>query len=95
MENDIYQLHMMVSGRVQGVGFRYYTQDIARKLKIPGWVRNTPDRKVEILSFGSRDKLEEFLRLIEKGPALSLVKDIQSEWNQVSNIAFSDFGIKY
>ena len=52
---------MIVSGRVQGVGFRYYVEDIALGMNISGWVRNLSDGTVEIDAEGEEDKLKKFL----------------------------------
>ncbi|HOJ96425.1 MAG TPA: acylphosphatase [Methanospirillum sp.] len=55
---------MIVSGTVQGVGFRYYVQDIAKEMGITGWVRNLPDGTVEIDAEGKPDILDVFIRKI-------------------------------
>jgi len=55
------QLHVYFSGRVQGVGFRATTQEIARRLKINGWVRNRRDGRVEIAAVGDEALLMKFL----------------------------------
>jgi acylphosphatase len=58
----------VVVGRVQGVGFRYFTEAAARREGILGWVRNTPDGGVEILAEGESDALERFERGLYHGP---------------------------
>lgn len=67
----------MLSGRVQGVGFRYFTESRAHKYNIKGYVCNTPDYKVEILGQGEEEELEQFIQEIKKGPAYSVVTDVQ------------------
>ena len=59
----------LISGRVQGVGFRYFTQRVADQYGIAGWVRNTPDGRVEIEAEGSADALRQFESQIADGPA--------------------------
>lgn len=56
------QAHIFYSGMVQGIGFRYTTHRIAVALGLKGWVRNLPDGRVEILTEGRKDKIEEFMK---------------------------------
>ena len=51
------RVSVIVSGRVQGVGFRYFVEDIAADMKITGWVRNLPDGTVEIDAEGEEDEI--------------------------------------
>lgn len=59
---------LIVNGRVQGVGFRYGTNQIANRLEITGSVRNLPDGTVEIIAEGAADILDSFIELIKQGP---------------------------
>ena len=61
-------LHIIVSGRVQGVGFRYHTESVARRYKVSGWVRNLATGDVEILARIPEGRKTQFLEEIEKGP---------------------------
>jgi acylphosphatase len=63
-----------VHGRVQGVGFRYFVQDIGNRLGVVGNVRNRPDSTVEIVVQGSEKKIADFIKQVEKGPALARVQ---------------------
>ena len=58
----------LVTGRVQGVGFRYFTQRAAARGGIRGWVRNNPDGSVEIAAEGDAAAVEHFERDIREGP---------------------------
>lgn len=69
-------IHLMVSGRVQGVGFRYATQATGQRLSLKGWVRNTEDGRVEIFAEGSSANLESFLEWCHQGPRLAKVSDV-------------------
>ena len=70
-------LHIVVEGRVQGVGFRFYTEAAARRLGAAGWVRNMPGGAVEIMArVAARDK-GRFLAEIEKGPPFSAVARVR------------------
>ena len=60
---------LVVSGRVQGVGFRYFTEDHARREGLNGHVRNLPDGRVEIVAEGDHEAVERFERAIRRGPA--------------------------
>ena len=56
---------VFVQGRVQGVGFRYWTVQLAREFNITGWVRNCPDYSVEIFAEGAEAALSEFLNAVQ------------------------------
>ncbi len=62
-----------VHGRVQGVGFRYFTLQVAREHSIKGWVRNTKDNTVVIHCEGNRENIEAFTKKLNIGPQLSNV----------------------
>ncbi|MGI9044758.1 MAG: acylphosphatase [Gemmatimonadaceae bacterium] len=68
--------HFKVVGRVQGVGFRWFTRVVARRLQIAGWVRNLPDGSVEVAASGREENLEEFRKLLGKGPDGAVVSDV-------------------
>jgi acylphosphatase len=70
--------HFTVSGRVQGVGFRNWTQKTAQKMNISGWVRNLSDGRVEIKAKGSEMDELKFWQACQKGPLFSKV--IESNW---------------
>ena len=66
--------HIIVHGRVQGVGFRYFVQKAGNCLGLKGNVCNCPDSTVEIHVEGSAKKIEEFIRQVEKGPTFAGVE---------------------
>lgn len=66
-----------VSGRVQGVGFRTYTQSSALKLGLVGWVRNLPDGRVEAFAVGALSAHSSFERALRKGPPTSTVVSVE------------------
>ena len=70
------QYHLTVSGRVQGVGFRYFTLFTARSLDIKGWVRNLENGDVEIMATGKDEALDQFLGKIRVGPKYSKVNQV-------------------
>lgn len=65
---------MQFSGRVQGVGYRYFALHKANEFHILGWVRNTPDGKVEIEAEGNSQNLENFIEWMKIGPARAIVQ---------------------
>ena len=67
----------VVSGIVQGVGFRFFTVRAARALNIRGWVRNLPDGRVEVLAQGDGDALDRLREDLARGPGGSVVHDVQ------------------
>lgn len=66
----------LVSGVVQGVGFRAFTLRAGTKLGIEGWVRNLADGRVEAIALASREKLDEFEACVKKGPLASRVENL-------------------
>jgi acylphosphatase len=66
-----------VSGVVQGVGFRYWTQRQARQLGLGGYVRNARDGSVEVFAAGPAGGLEELRRILQRGPAGALVNAVE------------------
>ena len=67
----------MVSGRVQGVGFRYFTQDIARREGLSGVVRNLPDGRVEAVAEGDEESLTRFEAAMWRGPSHARVDRVE------------------
>lgn len=70
----------LVTGVVQGVGFRAWTESEALKRKLAGWVRNLDDGRVETLVQGPRAAVEEFLRSLGRGPVSARVEKVESSW---------------
>ncbi len=68
-----------IKGRVQGVWFRRYTQQVANELGIGGYVRNLPDGSVEVVASVPDEVWEEFLAALRKGPPLARVDEIDIE----------------
>jgi acylphosphatase len=71
---------LVISGRVQGVGFRDWMVVRARRLGIAGWVRNRRDGLVEALVAGDEAAVEELLRACRRGPVAAEVQSITEEW---------------
>jgi acylphosphatase len=74
------RLDATVSGRVQGVGFRYFVLREAMALGLDGWVANAPDGSVRCVAEGPRDDLERLLERLNVGPAVSTVERVSAAW---------------
>ncbi len=68
--------HIIVHGRVQGVGFRYFVQNAGRQMGLVGNVSNAPDSTVDIIVEGNAGKMADFIKQVERGPSLSRVERI-------------------
>lgn len=69
-------VHLIVSGRVQGVGYRYFTYERASSMGLTGWVRNLSNGSVEIRATGQDEDIGEFIYQIKRGPSFSRVSDV-------------------
>jgi acylphosphatase len=76
------RLHATVEGRVQGVNFRYFVSQTARRLGITGWVRNRWDGTVEVVAEGESKKLEKLLEDLHHGPPSANVTAVHQEWSR-------------
>ena len=82
----IVRAHVLISGRVQGVGYRYATVDTASQLGLTGWVRNLSDDRVEAVFEGARVVVEEMVRWCHIGPPAAVVKDVVVEYEQPESL---------
>jgi len=76
------RLHLIISGRVQGVGFRYFTYMTGINLHLRGWVRNRTNGDVEVLAEGPRETLDTFIQVVKKGPELAQVINLDLKWSE-------------
>jgi acylphosphatase len=86
------RVRLVVSGRVQGVGFRQYTVAEAQRLGVYGWVRNLPDGRVEALAEGEKEAVDALLAWCKHGPRLARVDEIKVSWEPHRG-EFGDFRI--
>jgi len=88
------RLHIIYTGRVQGVGFRYTTLDVANKHNIKGWVKNLPDgERVEVAAEGEEAALEKFSQ--ELNSTMSTYIREKSEYFEPATGEYSSFRIVY
>jgi len=88
------QLHVFISGMVQGVGFRYFVEKKAFPLGITGFVRNLADGRVEVLAEGNELTLKRFLEMVKQGPSFSHVTEADVEWGEATG-RYESFNITY
>jgi len=88
------RVHIIVSGRVQGVFFRAKTQEKAEQLGASGWVKNLSEGRVEAVFEGEKPQVEEMLKWAKKGPPGAIVSDLNVIWEEYRG-EFSNFEIRY
>jgi len=87
-------IEIIVSGRVQGVGFRWYALEKAKILHITGYVKNERSGQVKILACGEADMLEIFTDWMRQGPSYALID--RCETSEVTVFTpYEDFNVKY
>ncbi len=84
MAESTTRLSATLTGRVQGVSFRYYAQAYAEQLGLAGWVKNLPDGAVAVWAEGPRADLEKLLQWLRHGPPAARVDQVQVEWGAAS-----------
>jgi acylphosphatase len=94
MIENIKTYNILISGRVQGVGFRYFAVSVAEKYDVRGYVTNKRDGKVEIVCQGEEEELQSFMEEVKKGPAFSVVTDTVME-EIPEEKKYNRFDIKY
>ena len=86
--------HLIISGRVQGVCFRMYTQSEAQRLGLTGWCRNNPDGTVEIMAEGDPSALCQLRDWCKKGPPMARVTAVKDDFSPATGM-FSNFEVRY
>ena len=87
------RVHIWVTGRVQGVGFRAHVAYHAIEIGVNGWVRNVGMSTVESIAEGERGQLERFIEMVKQGPSSSRVNDARVEWEPVTG-EFVEFTVR-
>ncbi|MEA3431536.1 MAG: acylphosphatase [candidate division WOR-3 bacterium] len=86
--------HILISGFVQGVCYRWFAEKEANSLGLTGYVKNLYDRGVEVVVEGERGLIEEFIKMLKIGPSSADVRDIKIEWQEYKG-EFSGFSIRF
>ena len=88
------QYEIIIKGRVQGVGFRFFVQQKASEIGIKGWVKNRNDGSVLVMAQGDEKDLETFFNFLNMGPALARVDQLSK--NKMDTLSdFPDFRVRY
>jgi len=77
----------MISGQVQGVGFRRFVIDHADELGLTGWVRNESDGRVQVYAVGSPERLDRLAALLHKGPRMAIVRGVEEREAAVQQLS--------
>jgi acylphosphatase len=93
-ELRLVQAHVYITGRVQGVNFRYYTRQQAFELGVNGWVRNVRDGRVEAVFQGEEEQVAKLLKWCEHGPTSARVDNLEVDWESTSD-PLSGFEIRF
>jgi len=90
----VVRARVWVRGRVQGVAYRAFTQDAARRRRLTGGVRNLDDGRVEVEVEGTRSDVDTFLGILRTGPPRAEVVDLEVQWESPTR-QHADFVIWY
>jgi acylphosphatase len=82
MNDSRRRARVVISGFVQGVGYRYATRGRAVSLGVTGWVRNRPDGRVEAVFEGESEHVESMVRWCRRGPSGASVEDVELTWEE-------------
>jgi acylphosphatase len=82
----------LVSGRVQGIGFRDWVRRTARRHGVRGWVRNREDGRVEAVATADAETIERFEEALRSGSALSRIESVET--SEVEETLFADFEVR-
>lgn len=80
--SDALRVTVLVSGQVQGVGYRAFTRKQARDLRLAGYVENLSDGRVEVVAEGEKTQLDVLLVRLKMGPAHAVVEDVEVQWGE-------------
>ena len=88
------EIECIVRGKVQGVLFRKFAQERARRLDIVGFIQNLDDGDVEVVAQGEEEQLLEFIEHLKKGPVFAKVEKVDVEWQDSLQDSMTDFTIE-
>ncbi|MFO7891343.1 MAG: acylphosphatase [bacterium] len=86
--------HIIVSGMVQGVGYRFFVSRTARKMNLTGWVKNLPNGEVEIEVEGPKGLIESLIKELPSGNPSAVVRNVEVDWQKPTG-RYDDFDITF
>ncbi len=92
--SDLVSLRAVVYGLVQGIFFRAFVSRRARELELTGYVRNLPERMLEVQAEGERDKLEKLIISLQAGPPGARVEKVITVWSKYTG-DYTGFSVRY
>src|SRR6185436_14870866 len=92
-EREVVALHVRIYGTVQGVGFRWFVREKARRLGLSGWVRNMVDGSVEVAASGDLQQMDLLRSELQRGPSGAHVKQIEDLETPLEPPLETPFGI--
>ncbi len=95
MNEGIVARRYVVTGRVQGVGYRNFVEHLAGKIGVGGYVRNLRNGSVEVLGIGTPEKLLALRKALEKGPMMARVSGVSEEPSAVESQYVGNFTIEF
>jgi acylphosphatase len=93
-DKESISVRLLVTGKVQGVYFRFNMQQVAMKNSVVGWVRNLPDGNVEALLEGNKEDVNQVVRWSKIGPENARVDEVEMDYGQYTG-EYKDFIIRY
>jgi acylphosphatase len=84
-----------VSGRVQGVGYRYFAWEAAERIGVAGYAKNLRDGRVEVYAIGTSDQLRDFARELRRGPPLASLSEVSEVDAELLPAFTSGFSVTY
>ena len=88
------RMQVFFSGTVQGVGFRFTAERLARRFPVTGFVRNLEDDRVEVTAEGEETQLVKFLTAIRNSGMKDYIRDVEARWSEAQG-CFKGFGITF
>jgi acylphosphatase len=90
----MHRIHLIISGDVQGVGFRAWARRLAQGNHLNGWVKNREDDTVELIVEGDKVTLDDFVKACQHGPDVAWVEHVDTSWENATN-EFIGFEVLY